>query len=288
MSSYGVAFLATLLSSHGLVSSTAPHSFGHSCSRVRCIPMLHKADALYCLNVKLCVKPERREEFLACIANNQRGTLGDEPLAVTYLFGEDEAQPNTFHFFEQYMGFAGFEAHTKAPHFAVWEAFVTTDPFTAEPVVSFYAEDAPGSPGPATTANGWSPFCLQVALHVKPDRRDAFLAAMRADQEGALTNEPRCITYVFGEDANKPNTFHMFEQYVGREGFEEHTHSAPYAAWTSFKASEPFSAPPTVAFYTMIEFEQGDGTNEGAVATDGEVAENFGAPPDGFSWAGLY
>ena len=58
--------------------------------------MLHKADALYCLNVKLCVKPERREEFLACIANNQRGTLGDEPLAVTYLFGEDEAQPNTF------------------------------------------------------------------------------------------------------------------------------------------------------------------------------------------------
>ena len=68
---------------------------------------------LYCLNVKLCIKAERREEFLTCIAANKQGTLSTEPLAVTYLFGEDAATPNTFHFFEQYEGREGFEAHTK-------------------------------------------------------------------------------------------------------------------------------------------------------------------------------
>jgi quinol monooxygenase YgiN len=60
--------------------------------------------------VKLCIKPERRAEFLACIANNQRGTLSAEPLALTYEYGEDAEAPNTFHFFEQYAGRAGFEA----------------------------------------------------------------------------------------------------------------------------------------------------------------------------------
>ena len=78
---------------------------------------------LYCLNVQLCIKPERRDEFLATIKANQAGTLSKEPLAVTYLFGEDETTPNTFHFHEKYKGRAGFEAHTKAPHFAVWETF---------------------------------------------------------------------------------------------------------------------------------------------------------------------
>ena len=53
----------------------------------------------FCLNVKLCVRPERRDEFIACIRDNQKGTLSTEPLAVEYVWGEDVAQPNTFHFY---------------------------------------------------------------------------------------------------------------------------------------------------------------------------------------------
>ena len=78
--------------------------------------MSETGEKLFCLNVKLCIKPERREEFLANIANNQKGTTTTEPLAVTYLWGEDESTPNTFHFFEQYKGREGFEAHQKAPN----------------------------------------------------------------------------------------------------------------------------------------------------------------------------
>jgi autoinducer 2-degrading protein len=93
------------------------------------------ASGLFCLHVCLRVKPGRRDEFLECIQANQRGTLTTEPLAVSYLFGEDENTPNTFHFFEAYRGREGFDAHTKAPHFAEWERFVATDPLTAEPQV---------------------------------------------------------------------------------------------------------------------------------------------------------
>jgi len=95
----------------------------------------------FCLNVSLCVKPERRGDFLKCIAANQKGTLSTEPLAIEYLWGEDVDTPNTFHFFEKYEGRAGFEAHTQSPHFADWLEFERTDPFTEPPRVVFYEEN---------------------------------------------------------------------------------------------------------------------------------------------------
>ena len=70
----------------------------------------------------------------------QAGTLGTEPLALEYVFGEDADEPNTWHFYEKYVGRAGFEAHQATPHFAAWEAFAATGPFTSPPVVKFYQE----------------------------------------------------------------------------------------------------------------------------------------------------
>ena len=99
----------------------------------------------FCLNVKLCIQPERRDEFLECIKNNQAGTLSTEPLAIEYVWGEDMDAPNTFHFYEKYRGRAGFEAHQATDHFAAWERFANTEPFTEPPVVSFYEERIAGS-----------------------------------------------------------------------------------------------------------------------------------------------
>jgi len=98
------------------------------------------APSKFCLNVKLCIKPERRDEFLTCIRNNQAGTLSSEPLAIEYVWGEDADTPNTFHFYEKYAGRAGFEAHQATEHFAAWEEFAGSGPFTAPPVVQFYEE----------------------------------------------------------------------------------------------------------------------------------------------------
>jgi quinol monooxygenase YgiN len=101
---------------------------------------------LFCLNVCLRVKAARRADFLVCIRNNQKGTLSTEPLALAYVFGEDDTTPNTWHLFEKYRGREGFEAHTRTPHFKAWETFAASDPFTAPPRVDFYTLMGEGPP----------------------------------------------------------------------------------------------------------------------------------------------
>ena len=95
----------------------------------------------FCLNVKLSITPSRRDEFLACIRENARGTLTTEPLCKGYLWGESTSTPNVFHFQEQFESKAGFEAHTKMPHFIEWEKFASSpNALSAPPVIDFFEE----------------------------------------------------------------------------------------------------------------------------------------------------
>ena len=41
-------------------------------------------------------------------------------------------------------------------------------------------------------------------MSVKPESREAFLEALRADQQGALADEPQAVSYLFGEDTETP------------------------------------------------------------------------------------
>lgn len=94
----------------------------------------------FCVNVNLYVKPERREEFLKVIAINSAGTLANEPLNISYTWGESTTEKNTFHFQEQFKGEEGFLAHTNMPHFATWKVFADAEdsPFWKPPVVFFF------------------------------------------------------------------------------------------------------------------------------------------------------
>jgi quinol monooxygenase YgiN len=98
----------------------------------------------YCVSVSVFIKPERREEFLTCLRQNQRGTLTTEPLALLYVWGEDIKDSNTFHLQEQYIGEEGFIAHTQSPHFAEWRKFAEdkNSPFSRPPLlVQFFESD---------------------------------------------------------------------------------------------------------------------------------------------------
>lgn len=101
-------------------------------------PLPSQYENIFCLNVQLCIDSAVRDEFLEVIANNARGSNEEEPQCLQYVWGEDATEANTFHFHEQYVGKAGFEAHAATDHFAEWEAFADRDPFTKPPVVSFY------------------------------------------------------------------------------------------------------------------------------------------------------
>ena len=111
-------------------------SSGLSASESDAAPTMKK----FCLNVNLYVKPERREEFLKTIAINAAGTLSNEPLNISYTWGESTTEKNTFHFQEQFKGEEGFQAHTNSPHFAIWKEFADAEdsPFWKPPVVFFF------------------------------------------------------------------------------------------------------------------------------------------------------
>lgn len=215
----------------------------------------------YCLAVKLCVKPERRDEFLECIANNQRGTLSSaEPLALEYKYGEDATTPNTFHFFEKYKGKEGFEAHTKAPHFVVWEKFAATDPFTSPPEIAFFEEVGPApnrgcgkGKGKGKGKSSEAGYCLNVHLNIKPDRRDDFLSAIKDDQKGTVRNERLAMNFLIGQDTSDENQFHLFERYVGKVGFEAHCASEHFAEWKKAVDSGIAVSDPVVCFYNEAQ-----------------------------------
>eukprot|EP00591_Stephanopyxis_turris_P005664 CAMPEP_0195507224 /NCGR_PEP_ID=MMETSP0794_2-20130614/718_1 /TAXON_ID=515487 /ORGANISM="Stephanopyxis turris, Strain CCMP 815" /LENGTH=243 /DNA_ID=CAMNT_0040633835 /DNA_START=73 /DNA_END=804 /DNA_ORIENTATION=- len=92
----------------------------------------------FCVDVDLFTKPEVRDDFLNVIRDNKKGSDEDEPGCFQYAYGESIETANTFHFHEEYDGKEGFEAHKKMPHFAAWEKFAATDPFTKPPVVNLY------------------------------------------------------------------------------------------------------------------------------------------------------
>ena len=58
-----------------------------------------------------------------------------------------------------------------------------------------------------------------------------------------FSSEPLAIEYVWGEDVDTPNTFHFYEKYEGRGGFEAHTQAPHFEAWEAFAATAPFLAP---------------------------------------------
>jgi autoinducer 2-degrading protein len=96
------------------------------------------AQSTFCVHVEVCVKESRRSDFLQCIAQNQKGSRAQEPKCLQYVYGESVDQANRFVFYEEYTDKEGFDAHTQTPHFAVWQEFVATEPFTTDPVVHFY------------------------------------------------------------------------------------------------------------------------------------------------------
>ena len=95
--------------------------------------------APYCVNIKMELRPDQRETFLALIKEDQRDSLATEPACLQFVVGEDTTTPNTFFLHEEYENEAGFQKHTLTPHFAKWNEFCDTNPWSNDgPVLDFY------------------------------------------------------------------------------------------------------------------------------------------------------
>jgi (4S)-4-hydroxy-5-phosphonooxypentane-2,3-dione isomerase len=210
----------------------------------------------YCLNVKLSIRPDQRETFLALIKEDQEQSLTTEPDCLQFVVGEDVDTPNTFYLHEEYKTEAGFQHHVKTPHWSKWNDFCQTNPWSdVTPVVEFYH-------GTHTQTEQWPchdhpVYCLNVNLYPKPQVREEFLKVIANNKIGTDSNEPLCLQYVYGENTETPHAFHFHEEYAGedhgKEGFIAHTKAPHFAAWEAFaNTGEPFSKPPVVNFFKII------------------------------------
>jgi quinol monooxygenase YgiN len=100
------------------------------------------------------------------------------------------------------------------------------------------------------------PYAVNLKFTVKEDRREDFMVLIRDNQRKTLELEPKALQYVVGEDVESPNTFFIHEQFIGKEGFEEHRATTHAKDWASFKNSDPFTAngaPSLVFFECAVE-----------------------------------
>jgi quinol monooxygenase YgiN len=74
-------------------------------------------------------------------------------------------------------------------------------------------------------------FSLMVQVEVDPQRREEFLAAIAANAEASVRDEPGCLRFdvctVDGED----NRFVLYELYTDADAFEAHRRAPHFRAW---------------------------------------------------------
>ena len=86
------------------------------------------------LVVKIKLKAEYRDKFIAASYGDARGANEDEPGCRRFDFLQVDEDPNAFYLYEVYDDGAAFQAHLKTPHFLTWRDAI--DPsWYAEPTV---------------------------------------------------------------------------------------------------------------------------------------------------------
>jgi len=83
------------------------------------------------LMVKLSVKPEKVDEFLAALEVNGRSAVRDEPGCYRFDVSRGIDNPSIIYLYEVYADEAALDAHREAPHYIKWRDTVK-DWYSAE------------------------------------------------------------------------------------------------------------------------------------------------------------
>jgi (4S)-4-hydroxy-5-phosphonooxypentane-2,3-dione isomerase len=74
-------------------------------------------------------------------------------------------------------------------------------------------------------------FSLLVQLEVRSEDREEFLAAITANAEASVRDEPGCHRFDVGAVEGDENRFLLYELYDDAEAFEAHKRAPHFAAW---------------------------------------------------------
>jgi len=243
----------------------------------------------FALNVKLSVRPEKKEAWLKQIKDDKKCTQENEEGNLQFSISEDIKTSNTFYLHEQYVDRSAFYEHLRSPHFERYEEFCRIEkPFMnnkngsnngGEPEIFQFSPLAEKSDWfnkrkrerdyadalrdtktePSTAIATTTAFCVTVNLYPKSELRKEFLKVIENNKKGTDNKglEPLALQYTFGESSTESNVFHFYERYRGtkdndKEGFEAHAASLHFADWNSFVGTDPFVKPPEVYFSKAI------------------------------------
>lgn len=98
--------------------------------------------ATFCVNSRMHLVPEVREDFLRDFETHQKRSLEIEPLLLSFVCGEDEKVPCTFHVHGEYKGREGWEAHLRTKHIMDLEKKFPFHCVSARGQTMFYFETA--------------------------------------------------------------------------------------------------------------------------------------------------
>jgi len=68
-------------------------------------------------------------------------------------------------------------------------------------------------------------------MEVRPERREEFLAAIAANAEASVRDEPGCLRFDVSSVEGDPHHFFLYELYTDADAFEAHRAAPHFAAW---------------------------------------------------------
>jgi len=89
---------------------------------------------MYVLVVTIDIKPGFKEQFVAAMLEDARGSVANEPGCLRFDVIQDEQNANRIYLYEVYRDKSAFDAHTQTPHFIKWRDTVK-DWLASPPVV---------------------------------------------------------------------------------------------------------------------------------------------------------
>ena len=73
---------------------------------------------------------------------------------------------------------------------------------------------------------------LLVDIRIRPENREAFLAAVMEQARASLEREPGCERFDVCEDVDDPQHFVLYEVYADGDAFKAHRETEHFADWT--------------------------------------------------------
>lgn len=95
------------------------------------------------------------------------------------------------------------------------------------------------------------PLALNVALQVKPERREEFLEIIQYDAQETMRQEKGAVQFTVGQSTTDDNLFHLHEQYLTMKDLEIHRSTSHFQKWQSFCDTSPFVSDPICQEYFL-------------------------------------